>query len=122
MLDRHAEPLKAASAGAIPISSATPPLLPVANNSPPTIYADLTTEGTSNHYWYGLQSYVGFASWLTALGGTFSRASTATIYSREWFKQPLQAAVVTGGQRAACCGIDRTGCERFGSGSGSGFM
>jgi hypothetical protein len=62
----------------VTISSATPPWLPVANNSPPTIYADLTTEGTSNHYWYGRQSYVGFASWLTALGGTFSRASTAT--------------------------------------------
>jgi hypothetical protein len=45
----------------------------------PSIFADWTTEGAANHYLYNGTTYAGFAALLTALGGTFSRASTKYI-------------------------------------------
>jgi hypothetical protein len=55
-------------------SVAFPSWLPTANNTYATIYADFTTSG---NYWYNGQR-ASFNAWLTALGGTYSRASTAT--------------------------------------------
>lgn len=51
--------------------------LPVASGVAPTIFADFTTEGATNHYWYNGKQYAGFAAWNTALGGTYTRASAA---------------------------------------------
>ena len=43
----------------------------------PTLFADFTTEGGSDHYLYNGTSYASCAVLLTALGITFSRASSA---------------------------------------------
>ena len=43
----------------------------------PTLWADFTTEGALNHYLYSGTTYSGYAALFTALGLTFSRASTA---------------------------------------------
>lgn len=54
------------------------PFPPVLNGVQPVFFADFTTEGTTNHYWFqGVQS-AGFSAWKTAVGGTFSRAASAT--------------------------------------------
>ncbi len=42
----------------------------------PYMFADLTTEGGSNHYLYNGTTYTSFAAWLTAVSGTFVRSST----------------------------------------------
>jgi hypothetical protein len=55
-----------------------PAFLPLAGGVPPTLFADFTTEGTSDHYWYSGAQYANFAAWNTAIGGTFSRSSNAT--------------------------------------------
>lgn len=52
--------------------------LPTVGGVAPTIFADFTTEGGSNHYWFNGVQYAGFTAWNTAIGGTFARASTAT--------------------------------------------
>lgn len=54
-----------------------PSWLPTADSTTPTIFADFTTEATTNHYWYNGVQYANFAALLAALGGTFSRTSTA---------------------------------------------
>jgi len=40
-------------------------------------FADFTTEGGADDYLYNGATYAGFAAWLTAIGGTFSRSSSA---------------------------------------------
>ena len=44
----------------------------------PMLFADFTTEGGANHYFYNGATYAGAAAWLTGAGATFSRASAAT--------------------------------------------
>ena len=44
----------------------------------PTLFADFTTEGGMNHYFADAATDGSFSAWLTALGGTFTRASSAT--------------------------------------------
>jgi hypothetical protein len=53
--------------------------LPVADNIAAPIYADFSTEGTTNHYWADGAQRAGFDAWLTALSGTFTRASTKWV-------------------------------------------
>lgn len=53
------------------------PWLPFIGSTAPSLFANFTTEGTTNHYWYLGAKYSSFAAWLTAISGTFSRASTA---------------------------------------------
>ena len=43
----------------------------------PLLFADFTTEGGTDHYLYNGNTYTGEAAWLSALGGTFSRSSSA---------------------------------------------
>jgi hypothetical protein len=43
----------------------------------PSVYADFTTEGAANHYWYNNQSYGGASALLTAISGSFARSFTA---------------------------------------------
>jgi hypothetical protein len=50
-----------------------PSWLPLVQGQLPTIYADYV----GNHYWAGSQK-ADFAAWMTALGGTFTRSSSAT--------------------------------------------
>lgn len=38
----------------------------------PVSYADATTEGVRNHYWYRGAKYNSFAAWLAAAGGSYS--------------------------------------------------
>ena len=45
----------------------------------PLLFADWTTEGTTNHYLYNGSTYGSFAALLTAVGGTFSRSSSKYI-------------------------------------------
>ena len=51
--------------------------LPLADGVVPSIFADFTTEGGSNHYYSAGVARANFAALLSALGGTFSRGSTA---------------------------------------------
>ena len=62
----------------IVINALSAPWVPVIGNTPATIFADWTTEGSGNNYWYNNTTYGSFAALLTALGGTFSRSTTAT--------------------------------------------
>jgi len=55
-----------------------PPWLPLVGTTKPVLYADFTTEGTTNNYWYNGTVYGSFASWLAVISGTFTRASPAT--------------------------------------------
>lgn len=48
------------------------PFPPVLNGVQPVFFADFTTEGTTNHYWFQGVQYAGFAAWNTALSGTFT--------------------------------------------------
>lgn len=43
----------------------------------PAFFADFTTEGTTNHYYFNGAFPVNFAAFLTAISGTFARSSTA---------------------------------------------
>lgn len=70
----------------------TPSWLPLASGVAPTLFADFTTEGTSNHYWYNNASYGSFAAWNTAIGGTFSRASAAGYMQSGVYKSALSNA------------------------------
>ena len=73
--------LAALSIGAFPSSGVYPSYLewlPLIGGVQPTLYADFTSEGQGNHYWFNGQQYAGAAAWLTATSGTFSRASTGT--------------------------------------------
>ena len=51
--------------------------LPLLIPSEAALYADFTTEGGTNNYWFGGTQYAGSAAWLTALAATFTRASSA---------------------------------------------
>ena len=55
--------------------------LPLAAGLPPTFFADFTTEGTTNRYWYNGLPAANFAAWNTAIGGTYTRGSSATYLS-----------------------------------------
>lgn len=64
--------------GAFPSSGRYPAFVPpLVNGTIPNIFADTTTEGASNHYWYLGKQYNGFSAWLTAISGTFSRTASA---------------------------------------------
>jgi hypothetical protein len=63
----------ASDADLIRLTGGTPPNLPMVGGKFPSIYADFT--GT-NYWASGAQA--NFSAWLTALGGTYSRASSAT--------------------------------------------
>lgn len=52
----------------------------LANGAAAGIYADFTTEGGTNQYWAASAQRAGFAAWLAALGGTFTRASSANYF------------------------------------------
>ena len=57
---------------------APPPLwLPQIGGTVPSLFADFTTEGGNDYYWYNGAQYAGYAAWLFALSGTFSRSSAA---------------------------------------------
>jgi uncharacterized protein (TIGR02217 family) len=45
----------------------------------PLMFADPTTEGGSHHYLFNGTAYGSFAAWLTAVSGTFSRASAKYV-------------------------------------------
>jgi hypothetical protein len=53
-----------------------PAWVPLLGSTQPTLYADFTTEGAGNRYWYNGAQYGSEAAWLTALNGTFANAST----------------------------------------------
>lgn len=53
------------------------PWLPTAGGALPTLFADFTTEGTTNHYWFNGAKSASFAAWLTAISGTVVRAGVA---------------------------------------------
>lgn len=55
-----------------------PSFLPLVGGVPPTLFADFTTEGTTNQYWFNGLQQASFAAWNTAVGGTLTRASNAT--------------------------------------------
>jgi hypothetical protein len=56
-----------------------PPIwVPLAGSTAPTLFADFITEGGTNHYWYNGAQQANAAAWLTAVSGTFSRASAAS--------------------------------------------
>jgi len=57
------------------------PWLPLVGGIPPSFFADFSTEGTTNRYWYLGAQYAGFTAWKTATSATFTRASTATYVS-----------------------------------------
>lgn len=57
------------------------PFPPVLNGVQPVFFADFTTEGTTNHYWFQGVKYAGFAAWNTAISGTFTRATNATYFA-----------------------------------------
>lgn len=62
------------------IGPALPPaFLPIIGTTVPSIFADFTTEGTTNHYWSNSSTHPGFVGWLANLLGTFTRASSATF-------------------------------------------
>ncbi len=52
------------------------PWLPLADGTLASLFADFTTEGTTNHYWANATQQAGEAAWQSALSGTFSRSST----------------------------------------------
>lgn len=45
----------------------------------PSFFADTTTEGTTNHYFYNSATYGSFSALLTAIGATFARSSSKYI-------------------------------------------
>ena len=47
----------------------------------PTLFADFTTEGTTDHYYYNGSTYAGEAAYATAIGLTETRASSAEYTS-----------------------------------------
>lgn len=57
-----------------------PSWMPLAAATPASFLADFTSEGAANHYWLNGQQYNSFASWFSAIGGTITRASSATYY------------------------------------------
>lgn len=58
------------------ITSGLPTWLPLASGVAPTLFADLTTEGTTNHYWYNNAAYGSFAALKAAIvGSTISLAA-----------------------------------------------
>lgn len=57
------------------------PFPPVLNGVQPVLFADFTTEGTTNHYWFQGVKYAGFAAWKTAMSGTLTRATSANYFA-----------------------------------------
>lgn len=57
-----------------------PGFLPLVSGVPPTLFADFTTEGTTNNYWFNGNQQASLAAWNTAVGGTFARAGNATYF------------------------------------------
>jgi hypothetical protein len=71
------------TSGAVTVSAAaTPAFVPAlpSNSAKASIYADFTTEGTTNQYWTGAFQPAGFAAWLAAMGGSFSRSSAVPVF------------------------------------------
>ena len=66
------------SAGIVTTAPVFPPV--INTNVQPAIYADFTTEGTTNRYWASGAAQAGFAAWATAIGCTPARASAATFH------------------------------------------
>lgn len=66
--------------GAFPSSSRYPAFLPPqVNGVLPSLFADFTTEGTSNHYWFLGKQYSGESAWCAAIPGcSFSRTGNAS--------------------------------------------
>lgn len=57
-----------------------PPWLPLIGASgAPIIYADFTTEGTTNHYFYKGGVYSSASAWMAATGVVFARSSSASF-------------------------------------------
>lgn len=54
--------------------------IPQLNGVQPVAYADFTTQGTTNHFLVNGAQQVSFATWMTAMGGTFARAGNATYF------------------------------------------
>lgn len=54
-----------------------PSWVPMSNGATPTLFADYTSEGSTNHYWFNSQTYGSASAVHTASGGSFTRASTA---------------------------------------------
>lgn len=55
----------------------TPPWLPLIGTTAPTIFADFTTEATTDNYWYNGTPYASSSALFTALSASFSRSSAA---------------------------------------------
>lgn len=53
-------------------------LSPNIGGIPPILFADFTTEGTTNNYWANSALQANFSAWLSSLSGTFTRASAAS--------------------------------------------
>lgn len=56
-----------------------PSFLPTIGGVVPNIFADFTTEGVANQYWAGNFQESSFATWIRAISGSFTRASTASF-------------------------------------------
>lgn len=63
--------------GGISFNGSQSPFL-LLDGTAPVAFADFTTEGTSNHYYLNGAQSANFAAWMTAVGGTFARAGSAT--------------------------------------------
>lgn len=61
--------------------SGGPSWLPKAAGKKPLLFADTTTEGGNNRYWYQGRRYSSFATWLSAVGGSFARTSTGWYFN-----------------------------------------
>lgn len=83
-----------------------PAFLPNVSGTVSDIFADFTTEGTTNNYWAGVHQRAGFAAWLTALGGTYSRASSAT-----YIAAGLVTTALSGVPRFPGTGLRLTGAQ-----------
>lgn len=55
-----------------------PSWIPTVAGTVASLYADFSTEGGENRYWYVGVRYANATAWIDALGGTISRASSAT--------------------------------------------
>lgn len=68
--------------------------LPYLNGTPPVLFADFTTEGGSNHYWFNGAQYLGFSAWILALGGTQSRTGPAYFNNSSGFLTQASSGVL----------------------------
>ena len=67
--------------------------LPLIGSTQPTLFADFTTEGTTNHYWYNGAQYANLSAWKTASGGTFIQAGTPYYTNPSGLVVPASANV-----------------------------